>query len=117
MTNQTAQLHHLADLLLQLELALRNNGFWQQQPPSPAAMASRLPFCADTLEFSQWLQFVFLPRMQHLIENNEPLPDNSNITAMAQEAWSEGAENREILQPIRAIDAVLTSRRGNSNRG
>lgn len=96
-----------ADAALQIELALREAGLWHEQAPTPAAMASRTPFCADTLGFTQWLQFVFLPRVHMLIESNQPLPQSSNITAMAEESLPEVAGKPAVLTPIRAFDALI----------
>ena len=80
------QLHAIADILLDVERTLRRHQLWHDEIPAPAAMASRTPFCADTLSFTQWLQFVFLPRMRRIVEHAEPLPTASGIAVMAREA-------------------------------
>ena len=56
----------VAALLIDLEGALRSRLLWDADEPSPEALASTQPFCIDTLDFPQWLQFVFLPRMRAL---------------------------------------------------
>lgn len=52
-----AKLRVLA-LLSELEDELRQLGWWEQQAPSAQALQSQQPFCVDTLEFSQWLQWI-----------------------------------------------------------
>ncbi|MEB3733798.1 YqcC family protein [Halopseudomonas pachastrellae] len=49
----------LAAALQELEGELRQWGLWSLEPPSAAQLASEAPFCADTLAFEQWLQWVF----------------------------------------------------------
>ena len=47
------------DALNALELGLRDLGLWSDARPEPEALASTMPFCYDTLELEQWLQFIF----------------------------------------------------------
>lgn len=98
----------LADTVLRIELALRRSHLWSSEPPSPAAMASRTPFCADTLSFPEWLQFVFLPRMHEALEGREPLPEDSNISAMAEESLPAlGGDARRLLPLLREFDELI----------
>ncbi|OYW90485.1 MAG: pseudouridine synthase, partial [Pseudomonadales bacterium 32-61-5] len=46
----------LAEQLLLIERELRVLGVWEALSPDPQALASREPFCVDTLSFEQWLQ-------------------------------------------------------------
>ena len=55
------------DALNALELGLRNLGLWSDARPQPEALASIMPFCYDTLELEQWLQFIFLGRMREIL--------------------------------------------------
>jgi uncharacterized protein YqcC (DUF446 family) len=98
----------LAGLLLDLEAALRNAGLWEAQAPAPAALASTQPFCIDTLDFTQWLQFVFLPRIRELLDNQLPLPDRCAIAAMAEMDFSARARRCDTLVAVlRRIDALI----------
>ncbi len=54
----------LANLLDDLQTELDQQGLWEQQPPAPAAFDSSTPFFADTMAFSQWLQWVFIGRFR-----------------------------------------------------
>jgi uncharacterized protein YqcC (DUF446 family) len=75
----------IADVLLEVEAALRTGGTWEATEPPTEALSSATPFCIDTLSFEQWLQWVFLPRMQHILEPCRPLPGKSGILPYAKE--------------------------------
>ena len=75
----------VAELLIDIESELRKLGLWSQIPPTEQALASDQPFCVDTLTLSQWLQFIFLPTLYQLIENNESLPGRCGVAPMAEE--------------------------------
>lgn len=59
----------IADHLLLIERELHVQGWWSEQPPSPEALASTVPFAVDSMNFDQWLQWIFLPRMKVILEN------------------------------------------------
>lgn len=72
------------------------------------ALASREPFCCDTLSFEQWLQFILIPRMGALIAGNHPLPSNIAVAPMAEEAFKPlGNTAHVLIECIAQFDALL----------
>lgn len=104
---ELSRLHAAADATLAIEQALRAGDYWHQDVPTPAAMASRTPFCADTLSFTQWLQFILLPRMRTLIEQNQPLPTSSGIAVMAEQELAETPGRETLIQRLADFDALI----------
>lgn len=103
----SAAVVEVASLLIDIEAALRRLGLWEDQAPPAAALNSSQPFCFDTLEFSQWLQFILLPRFATLIDSGAPLPDKCGVAPMA-EVWFadtpyEGSQVIELLQQLDAL--------------
>lgn len=69
-----------------LEDELRRQCQWEPTAPPPVAFESQLPFCCDTMRFTQWLQWVFIPHTRALSEAGGPMPEASGIRPMAEEA-------------------------------
>ena len=97
----------VADQLLQLEAEMRRLQLWESEAPSPEALASREPFCVDTLSLPQWLQFVFLPRMSQLIELEQPLPGRSGIAPLAEEFFKNSSGFDALIVLLADIDQRL----------
>ena len=98
----------IADQLLLIERALRQLGWWTPQPPSAEALCSAEPFCVDTLEFAQWLQWIFLPRMKAIVEAGHTLPSVSGICAMAEVVYGEQpGDVRELLVALARFDRLI----------
>lgn len=96
-------------LLVNLEQQLRDLGFWQATYPSEDALNSTAPFCCDTLAFEQWLQFIFIPRMQALIDNRAALPSNIAICPMGEEAFKpHGQQAAPLIDVLAQIDFALS---------
>ena len=63
----------------------------------------------DTLSFPQWLQFIFLPTIYHLIDQQQPLPEKCGITPMAEE-YFRGSKLGigPLLTALEAVDRLLS---------
>lgn len=96
----------LAEALLMLEDELREQALWSALPPPAASLASREPFCVDTLDFAQWLQWLFIPRMTDLIEADGPAPTGCDIRSMGDEAFAYlGRRGHGLLSILARVDA------------
>ena len=93
-------------LLVDLEGAMKKNVLWTSRPPSDWAMQSAAPFACDRMEFEQWLQFMFIPKMKALTAQAQPLPDKIAIYPMGQEMFKEKAV--DVLRLLRKIDQRLS---------
>ena len=99
-----AQLDNLLD---ELEHSMRDGAFWSNASPSPEALSSQQPFCVDTLEFEEWLQFVMIPRFRWMIEQRVSLPTSCDISPMAEEAFKDRS-GVQVTLVLRKIDRLLT---------
>lgn len=109
MTKSDDPIGQIADCLLNIEMALRQLGLWESGPPPEGALQSVQPFCIDTLEFTQWLQFVFVARMKEIIENDYPLPSASGIAPMAEEYFRGRSQSGSALvRELAEIDRLLS---------
>ena len=93
--------------LTQLEDLLKQHQLWQNTPIDPQALNSTVPFCHDTMAFEQWLQFVFIEKIQQLLTHRQPLPRNFAIAPMAQMTLVNKAGSDEIIELLTALDTFL----------
>ncbi|MCG8516992.1 YqcC family protein [Marinobacter xestospongiae] len=99
----------VADCLLRIEIELRRLDAWADQRPSEQALQSTQPFAVDTLEFTEWLQFIFLERMKWLVEQGQALPSVSGMAPMAEEYFRAREESgRALIRELAAMDRLLS---------
>lgn len=102
----------IAQHLLLIERELRLLGWWSDVQPSDQALSSGEPFCVDSLEFEQWLQWIFLPRMKLILENDLPLPNASGILEMAEMVYAtRQRETRQLQQLLAQFDRLISQTR------
>lgn len=93
--------------LQQLQQVMQQFALWQTQPPSAQALASNEPFAIDHLEATEWLQWIFIPRMTALCESGQPLPHKMAVSPYIEEALKEHEALAALLSPIVAIETLL----------
>ena len=101
--------HDVLNLLHAMEQELKVLKLWEGLPPSPEAIASTTPFCMDTLRLSQWLQWIFIPRVRAIIEHGGSLPAGANMKPYAEEAFAvEGVQSAKLLNIIGQFDQLMS---------
>ena len=101
--------NRIADVLLEVEQTLRSHGKWDENRPATDALGSAQPFCMDTLGFEQWLQWILLPRMKTILEQEKPLPAKSGIHVYAQAyLYKNDPPTSSLLRLIKRFDDLIT---------
>lgn len=93
-----------------VEQELRSLGYWQGPAGRPAeeAFASQMPFCLDTMELPQWLEYMLLARLRELIALRQSLPERLVVAPMAQEYWrGRWGEHRDLIAALRRLDSCF----------
>ncbi|MGB3620067.1 MAG: YqcC family protein [Ketobacter sp.] len=75
----------LLSIIKNLETELKALDLWEATMPPAQAFESEIPFFHDTMQFHQWLQWVFIARFRAIIEGEHELPARCDIAPMAEE--------------------------------
>jgi uncharacterized protein YqcC (DUF446 family) len=101
---------HIKTLLVDLAFELQSQNLWQISQPSAAELSSNTPFCFDTLTFEQWLQFIFIPKITVMINQQQALPTTISLTPMAEEAFKHlSMSAKPLIDVIKTIDKTLSA--------
>jgi uncharacterized protein YqcC (DUF446 family) len=95
----------IAAQLIDLEAALRQLNLWSDEPPSQEALSSEQPFAMDSLEFEEWLQFIFLPTIYDVLDSG-----SCAIAPMAEETVGKRALPTDpLISTLRELDQLITN--------
>ena len=86
-----------------IEVEMRRVGLWQDTPLDPRLYDFEQAFAMDTMAFSQWLQFVFLPRVREAIASNE-FPSESSVGAQAVREFDGAPEAGRLVTLLSEFD-------------
>lgn len=100
--------HLITQRLQQVEQVMREHDLWQNASPAAHAFNSTEPFCLDTLQPLEWLQWVLIPRMHALIAAQRPLPEKFAITSYFEVTLEQATPGRALLLlSLSQLDALF----------
>ncbi|MGR4067582.1 YqcC family protein [Billgrantia sp. C5P2] len=105
--------HEELDVALRrLEATMKATNMWRMSAPTPDAYESEQPFCIDTMNLPQWLRFVFIARLDALVEAEAPMPAKCDVapvvdTYLAQQG-TRATDRLLMCKAIEEIDRLVT---------
>ncbi|WP_373293395.1 YqcC family protein [Shewanella hanedai] len=94
--------------LCQLEDELKVHGLWSKEAPSQEAMANTSPFSCEVMSFENWVQFIFIPKMNQLIISKSALPSSISIAPMAHHVWNAQSHLQPLIMIFDDLDNLLS---------
>jgi uncharacterized protein YqcC (DUF446 family) len=76
-------MQRVSEIADRIEAAMKESGAWQNEPLAAEAYDFRAAFGADTMAFTQWIQFVLLARIRQIAAGQGQLPGRSEVGAYA----------------------------------
>jgi uncharacterized protein YqcC (DUF446 family) len=91
----------------QIEAEMRAIGLWQPEALEPSRYEFSQAFAMDTMTFSQWLQFVFVPRVREIINAYGAFPAQSMVAAQAVREYDSLPEASKLVSVLSGFDALI----------
>jgi len=89
-----------------IEAELHRIGYWQDQPLRPEQMEFHKAFAMDTMSYSQWLQFIFIPRVREAIASGD-FPSGSEVGAQAVREFDGDYKASGLVSLLSEFDALF----------
>ena len=89
-----------------IESEMKRIGMWQNEPLEPDQYDFRAAFASDTMAFSQWLQFIFIPSVRIAADENR-FPASSNVATQAIREFDGVDAASSLIGILSAFDALF----------
>ena len=93
--------------LTAIEAEMKRSGLWQSHPLAPEQYDFQQAFAMETLAFSQWLQFIFIPRVRDIIQTRGDFPSSSSVGAQAVREFDGFEEATGLVSMLSEFDALF----------
>ena len=97
----------VAEAIDRVETELRRTGWWREEPLPPEMYQFTQAFAMDTMPFSYWLQFIFIPRVRTILEEKGEFPRSSMVAAQAVREFDGVPEASGLLTALSDFDALF----------
>ena len=92
--------------LEQIESEMLHIGMWQDKPLEPDQYDFRAAFAGDTMSFSQWLQFIFIPNVKSAASSGK-FPASSQVAVQAVREFDGMDEASRLVTLLSEFDALF----------
>src|SRR5690349_11461324 len=90
-----------------IEAEMKKIDYWQNKPLPEGAMNFRSAFAMDTMAYVQWLQFVFVPRVNQIVAERGAFPSKSAVGAQAIREFDGADEAANLVHLLCEFDALF----------
>ena len=94
----------------EIEAEMKRIGYWSADPLPEEAYDFREAFAMDTMAFSQWLQFILIPRVHQIIAEGGEFPANSMVGAQAMREFDGDADAAHLVSLLGEFDRLFTGK-------
>ena len=97
----------VAEAIDRVEAELKRIGWWRDEPLPPEMYQFTQAFAMDTMPFSYWLQFIFIPRVRSIIEAHGEFPRTSMVAAQAVREFDGIDEASDLNAALHDFDTLF----------
>lgn len=95
----------------EIEAEMKRIGYWSLEPLPGEAYDFRQAFAMDTMAFSQWLQFILIPRVRSIIEQKGDFPLDSMVGTQAMREFDGDTTASGLVTLLSEFDDLFRRRR------
>lgn len=104
----TSTIHaQIARKIAQIEAEMKAIGYWQFEPLPDQAFDFHQAFAMDTMTFPQWLQFVLIPRVAGIVEQQGDFPSESMVGTQAIREFDGDETSSQLASLLSEFDEII----------
>lgn len=110
--NREQRYARAAELAAEIEKEMKAIGCWRQETLPEAAYHFHQAFAMDTMTFSQWLQFVLVPRVRQIVAEQGEFPSRSMVGVQAMREFDGDARADRLVSLLSEFDGLFDKQDG-----
>ncbi len=93
----------------EIEIELKRLGRWKNDDLPEEAFEDMGAFGSNTMSFEQWLQFVLIPRIREIIQEQSDFPPGSNLASYAIRYFDGDYEADPLREILYQLDQLINN--------
>ena len=103
--NLTTTLKRIID---EIELEMKQIGYWRTEALPEKDYQFDQAFAMDTMTFTQWLQFILIPRVHKILDENGVLPTSSMVATQALREFDGDERASKLVDLLIEFDQLFS---------
>ena len=93
----------------EIQKELRDLDRWQEYPLPSKKFEDMGAFGSNTMTFEQWIQFILIPRLDHIVKNHGELPSESMLSTYAVRVLDGDIDASKLIGLLNDIDELVNT--------
>lgn len=93
--------------IAEIEAEMKRINMWDNTPLPLEKFNFTQAFGMDTMAFSQWIQFILIPRVRQILETKGEFPNGSMVAVQAMREFDGYDEAGKLLSLLREFDELF----------
>ena len=93
----------------EIELEMKRIGYWSTEPLPQKDYQFHQAFATDTMTFTQWLQFILIPRVHQILDENDVFPASSMVGTQALREFDGDERASKLVNLLIEFDQLFSS--------
>ena len=94
----------------EVEIELRKLGWWSNEPLPKESLACKEAFCADSMHFGAWIQFILIPKVRKIVSEKGDFPKQSQVSTYAIREFDGQHEVSDLIHLLCVFDGIIEGR-------
>lgn len=94
-------------ILAEIEAEMKHLGYWSEKNLPEEAFHFQQAFAMDTMTFAQWLQFVFIPRVIAILDEQGDFPERSMVGTQAIREFDGNVKAASLVRLLNDFDRLI----------
>src|SRR3954470_2495910 len=90
-----------------IEAEMKGIGYWRAEPLPPEMYDFKQAFAMDTMPFTAWLEFVFVPRVRSIIAERGEFPTHSMVGVQAVREFDGDTNADRLVELLGEFDGLF----------
>lgn len=104
----TDRWERVAAIIGEIEAEMKRIGYWSTEPLSDEAYRFKQAFAMDTMTFTQWLQFILIPRVHETLNGKGDFPPHSMVGTQAVREFDGDERASRLVQLLNEFDGLFS---------
>jgi uncharacterized protein YqcC (DUF446 family) len=98
----------VSERLAAIVQSMKDASVWETQRPPASAFENMGAFGINTMPFTDWLRWVFVPNVERLITADGPWPTSSQVSAQAAREGDTDEVVHSLVPALSAFDQLFS---------
>ena len=91
----------------EVEDEMKRLHMWQKEPLRPEQYKITKAFGMDSMTFDQWIQFILIPKVQEILDEDGAFPTNSMVGVQALREFDSYPEAGNLVRLLNEFDRLI----------